>query len=43
MNSIMPVDESFEKMLKNRGCSERAIEELWKWFDHSEKKGVASF
>jgi hypothetical protein len=39
----MCVDKSFEKMLKTRGCSQRAITELWKWFDYSEKKGVASF
>jgi hypothetical protein len=34
---------SFKRLLKQRGCSETAIEELWKWFDTSEKKGVASF
>jgi hypothetical protein len=34
---------SFKQMLKQQGCSERAIEELWKWFDVSEKMGVASF
>ena len=39
----MPMDESFEKMLQKRGVSQQAIEELWKWFDYSEKKGVASF
>jgi hypothetical protein len=39
----MYVDKTFEKMLRTRGCSERAITELWKWFDHFEKKGVASF
>jgi hypothetical protein len=29
--------------LKKKGYSERMIEELWKWYDPSEKKGVASF
>ena len=33
----------FKLILKQRGCSEFAIEELWKWFDTSERKGVASF
>ena len=39
----MIVDRDFEILLKCRGCSENVIKELWKWFDHSEKKGVASF
>jgi hypothetical protein len=39
----MKVDRSFETLLKKRGCSDKAIKELWKWFDYSEKKGVASF
>jgi len=30
-------------MLKNKGYSEEEIEKLWKWYDFSEKKGVASF
>jgi hypothetical protein len=39
----MKVGQSFEILLKKRGCSEKAIKELWKWFDYSEKRGVASF
>ena len=39
----MKEKNSFKLMLKQRGVSEVAIEELWKWFDYSEKKGVASF
>jgi hypothetical protein len=39
----MTVDQCFEILLKQRGCSEKAIKELWKWFDYSEKKGVASY
>jgi hypothetical protein len=39
----MKVKNSFKLMLKQRGIPEAAIEELWKWFDDSEKKGVASF
>jgi hypothetical protein len=34
---------SFRQMLKNKGYSEEAIEQLWKWYDYSEKKGVASY
>jgi hypothetical protein len=30
-------------MLKNKGFSEGALTKLWKWYDFSEKKGVASF
>jgi hypothetical protein len=30
-------------MLNGRGYSEKVADELWKWFDFSEKKGVASF
>jgi hypothetical protein len=35
--------EDFEQLLKNHGFSERTIKELWKWYDFSEKKGVASY
>jgi hypothetical protein len=34
---------SFEFMLKQWGFSEDVIEKLWKWYDFSEKKGVASY
>ncbi len=39
----MKAKDSFIILLKQRGCSEKAIKELWKWFDYSEKKGVASY
>jgi hypothetical protein len=39
----MDAFEDFKKQMKVKGFSERAIEEMWKWYDHSEKKGVASF
>jgi len=39
----MKVDKSFEILLKKQGCCENVIRELWKWFDYSEKMGVASF
>ena len=35
--------EIFKKEMKDKGFSEKAIEEMWKWYDYSEKKGVASF
>ena len=34
---------SFENLLKQRGYSKKAVKELWKWYDSSEKKGAASF
>ena len=39
----MKTPKGFRKMLKDRGCSARVIDELWEWFDYSEKNGVASF
>jgi hypothetical protein len=30
-------------MLVSYGYSKKVAEELWKWYDFSEKKGVASF
>jgi hypothetical protein len=30
-------------MLKVQGYSNEAIEELWKWYDSSEKKGIANY
>jgi len=33
----------FTTMLKNNGYSKKTIEELYKWYDSSEKKGVASY
>jgi hypothetical protein len=33
----------FKQMLLNYGYSEKVADELWKWYDFSEKKGIASF
>jgi len=33
----------FMKLLLSHGYSEKVVEEIWKWYDFSEKKGVASF
>jgi len=30
-------------MLKVQGYSDEIIEELWKWYDFTEKKGIASY
>jgi hypothetical protein len=27
-------------MLKKKGCSEKAVREIWKWYDFSERKGI---
>ena len=40
---LMNPPKKFNEMLKKRGCSTEAIEKMWKWYDYSEKKGVASF
>jgi hypothetical protein len=34
---------SFRNLIIKRGYSEKVADELWKWYDFSEKKGVASF
>jgi hypothetical protein len=33
----------FRQMLKPHNYSDEAIEELWKWYDSTEKKGIASY
>jgi hypothetical protein len=33
----------FMKLLRSHGYSEKVAEELWQWYDFSEKKRVASF
>jgi len=33
----------FKDMIVKRGYTEAIVEELWKWYDFSENKGVASF
>ena len=37
------VKNKFTNLLKKSGYSNRVIEELYKWYDSSEHKGVASF
>jgi len=34
---------SFKDLITRRGYSDRVADELWKWYDFSDKKGVASF
>jgi hypothetical protein len=33
----------FKQLLLGKGYSEKVAEELWKWYDSSDKKGVASY
>jgi hypothetical protein len=40
---IMKPPKNFDEMLKKRGYPTEVVEEMWKWYDYSEKKGVASF
>jgi hypothetical protein len=40
---LMNPSKVFSQMLEKRGYSTKAIEEMWKWYDYSEKKGVASY
>jgi hypothetical protein len=35
--------QHWKSLLRTYGYSEKAIREVWKWYDFSEKKGVASF
>ena len=42
MPSTSP-DPSFKAKLQKEGYSEKVIEEIWKWYDYKDKKGVASF
>jgi len=37
------VKVDFRNLIVKRGYSEKAADELWKWYDFSAKKGVASF
>jgi hypothetical protein len=34
---------NFKSMLKKNGLSKQAVEELFKWYDFSEKQGAASY
>jgi hypothetical protein len=44
---VMPLSRkakhTFKDLIVRRGYSEKVANELWKWYDFSEKKGVASF
>jgi len=42
MNKMKPIS-SFVFLLRRNGYSKKTIEEIWKWYDFSEKKGVANF
>jgi len=35
--------QSFKRLLRALGCPTKAADEIWKWYDSSEKKGAASF
>ena len=42
----IPVTEgkrSFKKLLATYGHKIKSVDELWKWYDFSEKTGIASF
>ena len=34
---------TFKNLIAKRGYDKKVADELWKWYDASEKKGVASF
>ena len=40
---LMKPTQHFRQMLKDKGYSKEAIDELWKWYDSTDKKGVASY
>ena len=39
----MKPPSSLRSLLKRNGYSGRTVDEIWKWYDFSERKGVASF
>ena len=39
----MKASRDFSRMLIERGYFTEVIEEMWKWYDYSQKKGVASY
>jgi hypothetical protein len=44
MNSdLMEPSKKFNQMLEKGDYSKKTIEQMWKWYDFLEKKGVASF
>ena len=36
-------EKEFKRILEGSEVSKKAASELWKWYDPTEKKGVASF
>ena len=34
---------TFKEWIARRGYSEKVADELWKWYDFSDKRGVSSF
>jgi hypothetical protein len=43
MSSQMKDKFDFKLLLTRHNYSEKSIKELWKWYDPTEKKGVASY
>ena len=39
-DSVLKEPITFKFMLKQKGYSDRAVEEIWKWYDFSERKGI---
>jgi len=33
----------FKELIQKRGYSEKFADQLWKWYDFSDKKGVATY
>jgi hypothetical protein len=42
-NPEMKPTLSFRILLKKNRASDNALKEIWKWYDFSERKGVASY
>jgi hypothetical protein len=38
--SEMEIPVDLRKMLKQRGYSDEAIKEIWKWYDFPEREGI---
>ena len=41
--SMLKAPSSLRFLLKRQGCSEEAVEEIWKWYAFDKRKGAASF
>jgi len=39
-DSVLKEPITFKFMLKQKGYSDRAVEEIWKWYDFTERKGI---